>query len=140
MILPPGQTKGKIQSNGKTREVKEEPKKVERIVPIVLNGREEGRSRSREKVSNPFLAGNKGSEGLKSKQEKERVSNGTLSSPTKIAPLATAEVFCIIFFTYFCSLEYCFGHNFNNVMMQTRRCNEADPSFILVLNTVASCH
>ena len=97
MILPPGQTKGKIQSNGKTREVKEEPKKVERIVPIVLNGREEGRSRSREKVSNPFLAGNKGSEGLKSKQEKERVSNGTLSSPTKIAPLATAEVFRIFF-------------------------------------------
>merc|ERR1712013_210984 len=61
-----GQTKGRIQSNGtgktKAKEVKEETKKVkekkkkkkkeakkvERIVPIVLSGREEGgRSRSR---------------------------------------------------------------------------------------------
>ena len=93
MILPAGQTKGKIQSNGGTKEVKEESKKVERIVPIILNGREEGRSRSRERAPNPFLSGSKGSEGLKSKEEKERVSNGTSSSPTKIAPLATAEVF-----------------------------------------------
>ena len=96
MILPAGQTKGKIQTNGgTTKEVKEESKKkVERIVPIILNGREEGRSRSRERAPNPFLSGNKGSEGLKSKEEKERVSNGTSSSsPTKIAPLATAEVF-----------------------------------------------
>merc|ERR1711971_620701 len=85
-----GQTKGKIQTNGgTTKEVKE--KKVERIVPIILNGREEGRSRSRERAPNPFLSGNKGSEGLKSKEEKERVSNGTSSSPIKIAPLATAE-------------------------------------------------
>ena len=93
MILPAGQTKGKIQSNGGTKEVKEESKKVERIVPIILNGREEGRSRSRERAPNPFLSGSKGSEGLKSKEEKERVSNGTSSSPKKIAPLATAEVF-----------------------------------------------
>jgi len=90
-----GQTKGKIQTNGgTTKEVKEESKKkVERIVPIILNGREEGRSRSREKAPNPFLSGSKGSEGLKSKEEKERFSNGTSSSsPTKIAPLATAEM------------------------------------------------
>ena len=93
MILPAGQTKGKIQSNGGTKEVKEESKKIERIVPIILNGREEGRSRSRERAPNPFLSGSKGSEGLKSKEEKERVSNGTSLSPTKIAPLATAEVF-----------------------------------------------
>ena len=93
MILPAGQTKGKIQTNGGTKEVKEESKKVERIVPIIFNGREEGRSRSRERAPNPFLSGSKGSEGLKSKEEKERVSNGTSSSPTKIAPLATAEVF-----------------------------------------------
>jgi len=86
-----GQTKGKIQTNGGTKEVKEESKKVERIVPIIFNGREEGRSRSRERAPNPFLSGSKGSEGLKSKEEKERVSNGTSSSPTKIAPLATAE-------------------------------------------------
>ena len=93
MILPAGQTKGKIQSNGGAKEVKEESKKVERIVPIILNGREEGRSRSRERAPNPFLSGSKGSEGSKSKQEKEKVSNGTSSSPAKIAPLATAEVF-----------------------------------------------
>jgi len=110
-----GQTKGRIQSNGtgKTKEVKEETKKVkeeakkvkeepkkvkkeakkvERIVPIVLSGREEGRSRSREKVSNPFLSGSNGSSnGLKTKQEKEKVSNGNSASPTKIAPLATEE-------------------------------------------------
>jgi len=86
-----GQTKGKIQSNGGAKEVKEESKKVERIVPIILNGREEGRSRSRERAPNPFLSGSKGSEGSKSKQEKEKVSNGTSSSPAKIAPLATAE-------------------------------------------------
>ena len=92
MILPAGQTKGKIQSNGGAKEVKEESKKVERIVPIILNGREEGRSRSRERAPNPFLSGSKGSEGLKSKQEKEKASNGTSSSPAKIAPLATAEV------------------------------------------------
>merc|ERR1712192_34018 len=80
-----GQTKGKIQTNGGA--------KVERIVPIILNGREEGRSRSRERAPNPFLSGSKGSEGLKSKEEKERFSNGTSSSsPTKIAPLATAEM------------------------------------------------
>ena len=93
MILPAGQTKGKIQSNG--GQAKEESKKVERIVPIILNGREEGRSRSRERAPNPFLSGSKaGSEpGLKSKQEKEKISNGASSSPTKIAPLATAEVF-----------------------------------------------
>ena len=93
MILPAGQTKGKIQSNGGAKEVKEETKKVERIVPIILNGREEGRSRSRERAPNPFLSGSKGSEGSKSKQEKEKASNGTSSSPAKIAPLATAEVF-----------------------------------------------
>ena len=77
------------------KKVKEEPKKVERIVPIVLSGnREEGRSRSREKVSNPFLSGSNGSSnGLKTKQEKEKVSNGSSVSPTKIAPLATEEVF-----------------------------------------------
>ena len=76
------------------KKVKEEPKKVERIVPIVLSGREEGRSRSREKVSNPFLSGSQGSSnGLKTKQEKEKVSNGNSASPTKIAPLATEEVF-----------------------------------------------
>lgn len=106
-----GQTKGRIQSNGTgktkakevkeetkkvkedTKKVKEEAKKVERIVPIVLSGREEGgRSRSREKVSNPFLSGSNGSSnGLKTKQEKEKVSNGNSVSPTKIAPLATEE-------------------------------------------------
>merc|ERR1712212_217904 len=69
-----GQTKGKIQSNGGTKEVKEESKKVERIVPIILNGPEEGRSRSRERAPNPFLSGSKGSEGSKSKQEKEKAS------------------------------------------------------------------
>merc|ERR1712012_305486 len=76
------------------KKVKEEPKKVERIVPIVLSGREEGRCRSREKVSNPFLSGSNGSSnGLKTKQEKEKVSNGNSVSPTftKIAPLATEE-------------------------------------------------
>ena len=112
-ILSGGQTKGRIQSNGTgktkakevkeetkkvkedTKKVKEEAKKVERIVPIVLSGREEGgRSRSREKVSNPFLSGSNGSSnGLKTKQEKEKVSNGNSVSPTKIAPLATEEVF-----------------------------------------------
>ena len=111
-ILSGGQTKGRIQSNGtgktkakevkeetkkvkeEAKKVKEEAKKVERIVPIVLSGREEGRSRSREKVSNPFLSGSNGSSnGLKTKQEKEKVSNGSSASPTKIAPLATEEVF-----------------------------------------------
>ena len=111
-ILPGGQTKGRIQSNGtgktkakevkeetkkvkeEAKKVKEEAKKVERIVPIVLSGREEGRSRSREKVSNPFLSGSNGSSnGFKAKLEKEKVSNGNSTSPTKIAPLATEEVF-----------------------------------------------
>ena len=104
-ILSGGQTKGRIQSNGtgktkakevkeETKKVKEEAKKVERIVPIVLSGREEGRSRSREKVSNPFLSGSNGSSnGFKAKLEKEKVSNGNSTSPTKIAPLATEEVF-----------------------------------------------
>merc|ERR1712080_158209 len=86
-----GQTKGKIQSNG--GQAKEESKKVERIVPIILNGREEGRSRSRERAPNPFLSGSKAvsEPGLKSNQEQEKISNGASSSPTKIAPLATAE-------------------------------------------------
>ena len=112
-ILSGGQTKGRIQSNGtgktkakevkeetkkvkeEAKKVKEEAKKVERIVPIVLSGnREEGRSRSREKVSNPFLSGSNGSSnGFKAKLEKEKVSNGNSTSPTKIAPLATEEVF-----------------------------------------------
>merc|ERR1711974_271251 len=35
-----GQTKWKIQTNGGSKEVKEETKKVERIVPIIFNGRE----------------------------------------------------------------------------------------------------
>ena len=129
MILPAGQTKGKIQTNGGTKEVKEESKKkVERIVPIILNGREEGRSRSREKAPNPFLSGNKGSEeGLKSKEEKERVSNGTSSSPTKIAPLATAEVFH--------AFSDCF-HTFYTPLktFMAQRLNEPNPLFILVLN------
>ena len=106
MILPAGQTKGKIQSNGGAKEVKEESKKVERIVPIILNGREEGRSRSRERAPNPFLSVSKGSEGLKSKQEKEKASNGTSSSPAKIAPLATAEVhqFSLLLVTFTTSM------------------------------------
>ena len=145
MILPAGQTKGKIQSNG--GQAKEESKKVERIVPIILNGREEGRSRSRERAPNPFLSGSKGSEGLKSKQEKEKASNGTSSSPAKIAPLATAEVvhansvcshtfttsmliqIALILLHHQCSIvkNHCFGICYKTLTGQ--RCN--DPLFIL---------
>ena len=148
MILPAGQTKGKIQSNGGAKEVKEESKKVERIVPIILNGREEGRSRSRERAPNPFLSGSKGSEGLKSKQEKEKASNGTSSSPAKIAPLATAEVvhtnsvcshtfttsmfipIALVLLHHQCSSvvkKHCFGLSYKTLTGQ--RCN--DPLFIL---------
>ena len=61
---------------------KEEPKKVERIVPIQMTGRE-GRSRSRDKASNPFIDEDDSS---KNKGEVTKFSNG------KTAPLATAEV------------------------------------------------
>ena len=136
MILPAGQTKGKIQSNGGAKEVKEESRKVERIVPIILNGREEGRSRSRERAPNPFLSVSKGSEGLKSKQEKEKASNGTSSSPAKIAPLATAEVVhtnsvcSYLLLHHQCSSvvkKHCFGLSYKTLTGQ--RCN--DPLFIL---------
>ena len=61
---------------------KEEPKKLERIVPIQMTGRE-GRSRSRDKAANPFLDGDDIS---KNKGDVTKLSNG------KSAPLATAEV------------------------------------------------
>ena len=62
--------------------IKEEPKKVERIVPIQMTGRE-GRSRSRDRAPNPFLDGDDIS---KNKGDVTKLSNG------KSAPLAKAEV------------------------------------------------
>ena len=61
---------------------KEEPKKVERIVPIQMSGRER-RSRSRDKAPNPFIDDDDSS---KNKGEVTKLSSG------KTAPLATAEV------------------------------------------------
>ena len=65
---------------------KKKTQKVERIVPIEINGRKE-RSRSREKASNPFLDGTD-SDTSKSKQDSPKPSNKL----TNNAPLAKAEV------------------------------------------------
>ena len=78
--------KAKLLSNGIKEDpvsaIKEEPKKVERIVPIQMTGRE-GRSRSRDKAPNPFIDED---DSLKNRGEVSKLSSG------KTAPLATAEV------------------------------------------------
>jgi hypothetical protein len=70
---------------------------VERIVPIQLNGTVDGRGRSRDKASNPFLDGNGVSRPDKNKPngDSQKLSNAKLA-PTKTAPLATAEVTAFI--------------------------------------------